>query len=614
MFEPNYAIDSPSLFERRSGDKPRLLIIDPNIEGLEGHFLELAAVISKAASVHSTETHLATSARFDKTTIPDSCVKIIPTFSCTKIRRWSLAPHGNSFVHRDFDGIPVGGNTVQRLTQLFVDRLHGLRPEQVLLKTSREIINLLKRFEPHVDDQILFSTSDDFMLLIAAAALKKYATNKCLRIGFLNHAPIQAGRACETAKTTSRCDESIKQLDNCLKVLGGHRLRFFATTIELCAQLNGVAQRDLWQPVDYPIRDDFMPMQQIADSPEGTRVRTAGNPSGGRSHISARLSGSGERLPLRAVCGGALRSEKGRRGLRSVVKSLLNDHLVEGRWRLGLQMSEQEARRLLPKKNRQSNSPNDEKSLPFDLAGPCLDIATYISWIKSADVGLFLYDARRYYTRCSGVLVEMLACGKPVIVPAGSWMSRQIAKENFEYLKSLSNEFQEMEAVKLPQRSKLPTRYRKSIELKASYSGRVSIFTIRVVNADDNSYLAVEVSGNLACGSQDRWHYLEIERGHCRLLVQHDSIDCNEVRLKLWSPFGEAGLKLESVGVQYASCITEHIKPNALGISFARLSDLPVCFTEIETHIEDYQQSAKKHAFLWRKKHSGEEFLKKLYS
>ena len=44
----------------------------------------------------------------------------------------------------------------------------------------------------------------------------------------------------------------------------------------------------------------------------------------------------------------------------------------------------------------------------------------YIDYIRQAGVGLFLYDSRRYFARCSGVLVEMLASGVPVIVPAGA--------------------------------------------------------------------------------------------------------------------------------------------------------------------------------------------------
>jgi hypothetical protein len=61
----------------------------------------------------------------------------------------------------------------------------------------------------------------------------------------------------------------------------------------------------------------------------------------------------------------------------------------------------------------------------------------YVDLICNSDVGLFLYDGRQYYARCSGVLVEMLAAGVPVIVPAGSWLADQIAAPIQRHLNEL---------------------------------------------------------------------------------------------------------------------------------------------------------------------------------
>jgi hypothetical protein len=38
------------------------------------------------------------------------------------------------------------------------------------------------------------------------------------------------------------------------------------------------------------------------------------------------------------------------------------------------------------------------------------------------------YDARHYFSRCSGVLIEALGAGIPVIAPANCWMGAQIAR------------------------------------------------------------------------------------------------------------------------------------------------------------------------------------------
>ena len=61
----------------------------------------------------------------------------------------------------------------------------------------------------------------------------------------------------------------------------------------------------------------------------------------------------------------------------------------------------------------------------------------YINMIRDSDMAVFLHDGRAYYTRCSGVLVEMLAGGVPVLVPAGSWLSDQVAESIYEHLDEL---------------------------------------------------------------------------------------------------------------------------------------------------------------------------------
>jgi glycosyltransferase involved in cell wall biosynthesis len=46
--------------------------------------------------------------------------------------------------------------------------------------------------------------------------------------------------------------------------------------------------------------------------------------------------------------------------------------------------------------------------------------------LTSADVVLLPYDALTYRSRTSGPFVEAICAGKPVVVPAQSWMSTQL--------------------------------------------------------------------------------------------------------------------------------------------------------------------------------------------
>jgi glycosyltransferase involved in cell wall biosynthesis len=71
-------------------------------------------------------------------------------------------------------------------------------------------------------------------------------------------------------------------------------------------------------------------------------------------------------------------------------------------------------------------------SLPLDY---CVNLITeplagdaYRRLLLEADVVVLPYDAEAYASRSSGVFVEALAAGRPVIVPAGTWMAAELAR------------------------------------------------------------------------------------------------------------------------------------------------------------------------------------------
>ena len=53
--------------------------------------------------------------------------------------------------------------------------------------------------------------------------------------------------------------------------------------------------------------------------------------------------------------------------------------------------------------------------------------AEYLENFQRCTVVLLPYEAKPYETLCSGVFVEALSCGKPVVVPAGTLMADQVA-------------------------------------------------------------------------------------------------------------------------------------------------------------------------------------------
>lgn len=67
-----------------------------------------------------------------------------------------------------------------------------------------------------------------------------------------------------------------------------------------------------------------------------------------------------------------------------------------------------------------------ESGRPLEIITSKLSTETYHQWLSTADLGLFLYEPTRYVARCSGVLLEMMARGVPVIVPDHCWLANQV--------------------------------------------------------------------------------------------------------------------------------------------------------------------------------------------
>lgn len=60
------------------------------------------------------------------------------------------------------------------------------------------------------------------------------------------------------------------------------------------------------------------------------------------------------------------------------------------------------------------------------LISTALAPAKYLELLASGHIVVLPYDAQAYRARSSGVFAESLAAGLPLVVPAGSWMARQL--------------------------------------------------------------------------------------------------------------------------------------------------------------------------------------------
>ena len=181
-------------------------------------------------------------------------------------------------------------------------------------------------------------------------------------------------------------------LARALAPLGEHRLKLHCTTEALVRQY---ARLDVgsFKALAYPIDEAFVP----------------------------RDLATGQGRPLRVAFLGHNRREKGTSHWQQLVDELWHPYLRTGRVQLVVQARPGKLHLSLP-----ADAQDGIEPVVFAPVGLSRD--HYVELVRDTDVGLLLYDAERYYTRCSGVLLEMLCAGVSVLVPAASWLADQIAE------------------------------------------------------------------------------------------------------------------------------------------------------------------------------------------
>lgn len=128
--------------------------------------------------------------------------------------------------------------------------------------------------------------------------------------------------------------------------------------------------------------------------------------------------------PLRLVYLGNARTEKGFHLLAAAMDELRDTHLRSGRIRLIAQANSPSSldQELILSARRRLSSYTDEQ---VQLVDAQLSIADFQDLLFSADIVLLPYDAQLYRRRSSGILVQAMVAGKPVVVPADSWLASE---------------------------------------------------------------------------------------------------------------------------------------------------------------------------------------------
>jgi hypothetical protein len=377
---------------------PRLWLIDDNVVGTGGHFLELASLLAGGAMDLGYAPRLAVHQAFNEQHVDLICE---PVFSIHRMRRWSLGVDGTSSVKRNSQGKPIDSTRLERAWHQLRDPFsrRNVRPANMLRAWSEGFLQVVRQKKLRPDDRIVVNTGDDFQLLALARALSELGPSNPLTIHVILHFALYEGDAISNeAKLYG------EQVNAAISRIGQHTVHLHATTEPLARQLNEVGINA--SAIPYPVR-----------------------PRAGHATQSNVLRM--QQQPFNIVLAGLPRAEKGRGQMKSVLSEMWGSHLRTGNFRLAMQVPKKRWQRMVPLHLRSvfrtamQNEGHDPGNRLEVLSGN-LDEESYNRFLDSADVGLFLYNPQRYVARCSGVLLELLIRGVPVVVPKGCWLSEQL--------------------------------------------------------------------------------------------------------------------------------------------------------------------------------------------
>ncbi|MDA7493019.1 hypothetical protein N8510_02870 [bacterium] len=377
---------------------PRLWLIDDNIVGTGGHFLELASLLSGGAKDLGYAPRLAVHQKFNEQHVDLICE---PVFSIHRMRRWSLGVDGISSVKRNSQGKPIGSSRFERAWHQLRDPFsrHNVRPENMLQAWSDGFLQVVRQKKMHPEDRIVVNTGDDFQLLALARALRELGSDNPLTVHVILHFALYEGDS-----VSGEAKLYGEQVNDALSMIGQHTVHLHATTEPLARQLEEVGVHATAVP--YPVR----PRCEHEDQQGILKM---------------------QQQPLNLVLAGLPRAEKGRGQMKSVLSEMWGSHLQTGNFRMAMQIPEKRWQRMVPLhlrsvfRNAIDNQGQDPENR-LEVQSGNLDEESYNRLLDSADVGLFLYNPQRYVARCSGVLLELLIRGVPVVVPQGCWLSEQL--------------------------------------------------------------------------------------------------------------------------------------------------------------------------------------------
>lgn len=428
---------------------PRFFLLDHSLKRVGGHHFDYALHTANAADQLGFEVVLATNRRFaERRRLPEHW-RVVSPFRYTTYQPYTLnARHPDPAFRR---GWRRWVKQIRSATSPIRSVWRGIDRERRLRAFVEGCDRVFRNCPLRFGDEVFIPTISDFDLLGLVRFMKRDERTQLANWHLQFHFNVFQGREPEYAAQAEQAELARQRLQEPLEQLRERRVYLYTTCQPLARQFNQLGLAD-FQPLAYPVDPRFSQpaakpvvnsaSQAIVDTTLNNDAASnaaidAGRSEEGRDEEAARTdvpdaSADHVEVPNRAgrirlTMAGCVRQEKGHSRLQQLVDEL-QPELAE-RAKLVIQ-SDKSWFRLEGVDN---ESPPDW----IEFAPHPLEPDQYVRLIRDADVGLLLYDSRRYYARRAGILGEYLAAGKPVIVPAGCWLGEQLVEPGCRHVEAL---------------------------------------------------------------------------------------------------------------------------------------------------------------------------------
>ncbi len=332
------------------------------------------------------------------------------------------------------------------------------------------------------------------------------------------------------------------------------------------------------------------------------------------------------KLPLRLTCLGTRPREKGVAQVPGVVDQLW-DLFVQRRLQLHLIVNRSwTAPPLLQKRFEMLGA---LPSQPIVIQRHPLEMADYLRVLRESDIALLLYDPEMFYDRCSGILVEMLSAGTPVVVSAGSWLAGQIEEaiqqhretRELNMLSPLGDAVFRWEDTVHRDSSAGPRTVGKSdaglVGQVGCPRGATHVLVSFLLRCE--SHAGGCVSLQMDRGGEGNWRrsWREINspRANGRRVYVLMPLECSAQNLRLtWSmAFGDETMVVEDVRVQFGEAEANGPIPlGAVGLVAADDVQVSKLVREIVHNFAHYRRSAADFSLQWGIEHHPQSVVPKL--